>query len=183
MFIEQVKVFNRRGYTQDEVTVAGEKAIMCLYKPSTNISDLNQLRHQQFLELMRTSKKAIEAKNLPPISAAIMFQSMRVYYQVQTWKNIELDAEEWGWKIMDESMVPQQTGLDVAPKELLEFVRCHCKTGCSTKHCSCKKIGLPCLTACGKCKGICENMGEGDIGNVETDDMEIGLEVENWDNG
>jgi hypothetical protein len=29
--------------------------------------------------------------------------------------NVEPDAQEWGWKIVDGRMVPLQTGLDVAP--------------------------------------------------------------------
>jgi hypothetical protein len=39
-FIEQAKVFNRAGCTQNEVAAAGEKAILCLYKTNAKISDL-----------------------------------------------------------------------------------------------------------------------------------------------
>jgi hypothetical protein len=118
---------------------------------------------------VRTSKKAIQPKSLPPTSAAAKFHSQRVYHQVQAWKKVGLDAEEWGWKIVDGRMIPVQTTQDVAPRELLEFVRCQCKSGCSTKHCGCKKTGIPCTTACGECKGVCENMGGGDDGTEMTD--------------
>ena len=159
-FIEQAKVFNRSGCTQSEVAAAGEKAILCLYKTTAKIDDLNELRHQRFLELVKTSKKEIQPKSLPPTSAAAKFHSQRVYHQVQAWKNVGLDAEEWGWKIVDGQMIPVQTCEDVAPRELLEFVRCQCKTGCSTNHCSCKKTGISCTTACGECRGVCENGGD-----------------------
>ena len=53
-----------------------------------------------------------------------------------------------------------QCNMDVAPKALLEVVRCNCKMGCDTLRYSCRKAGLECSTGCGECRGICANMYE-----------------------
>lgn len=165
-FIEQAKVFNKKGCSQAEIVAAGEMAVLCLY--GSKEKNLNQLRLQKFQELVRTSKKAVQPKNLPPTSAALKFHSLRVYYQVQTWQGEELDAESWGWKVDSGRMVPLQTDMDIAPKGLLQVVRCNCRAGCSTRRCGCKKLTIPCTAACGECKGICENKEEVDD---ETDDI------------
>ena len=55
------------------------------------------------------------------------------------------------------SLRPVMTDLDAAPAEVLQFIRCMCKsTGknpCGTKHCSCHKNGLRCLMVCNECRG------------------------------
>ena len=38
-----------------------------------------------------------ECKKLPPTSAAAAQHSRRVYWQVQTWMENDLDCNEWGW--------------------------------------------------------------------------------------
>ena len=54
------------------------------------------------------------------------------------------------------------TDLEPAPKELLSFVHCNCKTTsrntCGTNLCSCRKNGLTCVAACVDCRGeSCNN--------------------------
>lgn len=166
-FVEQANVFNKKGCSQAEIVAAAEKAVLCLY--GSKDKNLNQLRLQKFQELVRTSKKAVQPKNLPT-SAALKFHSLRVYYQVQTWQGEELDAKPWGWKVENGRMVPLQTDMDIAPKGLFQVVRCNYKTGCSTRHCGCKKPSILCTAACGECKGICENKEEVDD---ETDDIAV----------
>ena len=70
----------------------------------------------------------------------------------------DLKAEEWGWKVQDEQYYPVITNKHVASKELLEIVRCNCKTDCSTKRCTCRRNNLECSSACEQCRGICSNM-------------------------
>jgi len=63
----------------------------------------------------------------------------------------------WGWKQDGDHFVSITTDLPVAPDEILNVVRCGCKTACSSALCSCRKNGLKCMSAC-KCCGIeCEN--------------------------
>jgi len=40
---------------------------------------------------------------------------------------------------------------------LLKLVRCQCKGNCDTQRCSCKRNELECSSACGECKGLCQN--------------------------
>ncbi len=55
--------------------------------------------------------------------------------------------------------MPVKTDMPPAPKELLRIFRCNCKTGCSSKRCTCRRRhGLECTPACGECKGLsCSN--------------------------
>ena len=66
----------------------------------------------------------------------------------------------FGWKKVESKLLPIQSDTDVAPKALLEVIRCNCKMGCENMRCSCHKAGLDCSTGCGECRGICANMSE-----------------------
>ena len=65
----------------------------------------------------------------------------------------------------------------VAPKDLLEVIRCNCKSGCTSMRCTCRKSGLDCSMACGQCCGICPNMSLADYtqddDGVLTDNIEL----------
>ena len=67
-------------------------------------------------------------KSLPPTSATAKYHSLQTYDQVQAWKGVELNAEEWGWKVTDGKMTPVQNDLETAPQELFQFVRCNTQT-------------------------------------------------------
>ena len=71
------------------------------------------------------------------------------------WKSINcnLQAEVWGWKLMDNEYSQRSTDLLPAPEELLKIIRCNCATDCSTGRCSCQKHGVKCSMACGQCRG------------------------------
>ena len=83
------------------------------------------------------------------------YRSLREHFQVVRWtvlSNDMLQANEWGWKMANNSLCPVMTDLDAAPAKVLQFIRCMCKsTGknpCGTKQCYCHKNGLRCLVAC-----------------------------------
>jgi len=64
--------------------------------------------------------------------------------------------------------MPVATDPPAAPVNLLKVIRCKCKmdTGqaCSSQTCSCRKHGLPCLSACKNCNGhSCENIASQDV--------------------
>lgn len=79
-------------------------------------------------------------------------------WSIQSWRSYDLQPTDWDWKVTGSNLTPIMTNKDVAPQDLLEMVRCSCKTGCSTMRCSCRKAGLDCSAACGECRGICTNM-------------------------
>ena len=99
-------------------------------------------------------------------------------FQVVRWtvlSNDMLQANEWGWKMANNSLCPVMTDLDAAPAKVLQFIRCMCKsTGnnpCGTKQCSCHKNGLRCLMACNACRGqSCNNTDMTMNLNVDDDD-------------
>lgn len=106
------------------------------------------------------ARGVIDPSKLPPTEDTVYHHILRVYFQVLVWDTLDqfcVDPLEWGW-ISDERMfTPIKTAIDCAPQDLLKFVRCQCKTGCVTAHCSCKRHGLKCVTACKVCRGDCEN--------------------------
>ena len=60
-------------------------------------------------------------------------------------------------------MQPIMTDLDAAPSKFLKLIRCKCKTSnkaqCATKLCPCRKSGVKCVSAYGKCRGeTCKNL-------------------------
>jgi len=160
VFCEQAEVFMQPHSRKEDVIEAGSNALILLYKGDVPDEDLDQLRLRKFFEKTSSSTAAVEPSVLPPTAAAAKYHSLRVYQQVQVWLDNEEDVppEEWGWRLNDGKFVPILTDLPPAPQELLQVIRCTCKTGCSTLRCSCRRHDLKCSAACSDCKGICSNM-------------------------
>ena len=106
------------------------------------------------------AKGLIDPSKLPPTEDSANLHLLRVFLQITIQKKLDqfcLDPCEWGWKKPNNIFEPIQTLLECAPMNLLKFVRCKCKTGCSSNLCSCKKHGLPCVPSCKNCHGDCFN--------------------------
>ena len=174
-FREQATVFGTPSASTTDVVAAGENALVCLYngKPGEG---LNSLRYDRFCEKVATSTSHVQPQSLPPTSAAAKYHSLRVYYQVQQWKGTvdDLLPQDWGWKECDGMFFPVQTDLPPAPQELLQVIRCSCKTDCSSLRCTCKKHNIECSVACSNCKGSgCANsFQEAECDTGEFDDPE-----------
>ena len=69
------------------------------------------------------------------------------------------------------------TDLPVAAENVLNFVRCKCKSDrnrCGGNNCSCRKNGLKCVEVCSGCKGNeCENREAIDLNDVTDDEEDI----------
>lgn len=143
---------------EQEIVDAGQQILTCLYDGKTG-STLDSLRYQCFCSKVALGMSPVQVNALPPTSAAAKFYSLRVYLQVQEWiGNSDLAAEDWGWKNVNNQLLPITTDLPPAPAELLKIIRCNCKTDCDSKRCSCRKHGLDCSPACGECHGLhCSN--------------------------
>ena len=98
----------------------------------------------------------MEPQSLPPTSAAAMYHSLRVYYQIMEWKGTDtnMNPEQWGWRIVDGKCVPIQTDKPAAPPELLDVMSFGFKKMCSTKRCSCRQHGLQCSDVSTECRGV-----------------------------
>jgi len=94
-------------------------------------------------------------------ASATQYHSLRVYFQVQQWLGLSdtsLQPQCWGWKLSSGKLFPVYMDKAPAPSELLQIVRCSCKSDCSSMKCTCKKNGLDCSPACKECKGAsCSN--------------------------
>ena len=139
----------------DQITEAGEKAIVSLYNGGKNDS-LDKLRYLRLKEKVVMCSKEIQAWVLPPTSGVAKYHSLRVFYQICEWKGESLIVTEYEWK--DGKVIPLRTDLPPAPDHILEVIHCNCKTGCSTLKCTSRRNGLECTFACGDCKGTsCSN--------------------------
>ena len=71
-----------------------------------------------------------------------------------------LPPTEFGWKLGESGRFsPIMTTVPIAPPELSKMTACNCKKDCTTLKCSCKRIGVKCITACGTCNGKnCSNI-------------------------
>ncbi|KAL8562657.1 hypothetical protein ACOMHN_011228 [Nucella lapillus] len=65
----------------------------------------------------------------------------------------QLNAEDWGWEVTGGMLLPILTDIAAASENLLNDIRCNCKTDCQSARCSCRKHGLVCTSACGECRG------------------------------
>ncbi|CAC5355488.1 unnamed protein product [Mytilus coruscus] len=115
---------------------------------------------RKFLNKVSTGTACVQVYTLPPTSDAARFHSLRVYLQSQTWidKSDDLNAQEYGWFISDNKLLPTKSVLPPAPEVLLNIIRCNCKQNCDSKRCTCRKHGLDCSISYGECRGVnCSN--------------------------
>ena len=82
-FLRLAHLFCGDAETSKEVIVkAGEDVLVYLYNGSEK-DDLNSLCYKRFCEKVKSGSKAVEAKYLPPVSAAAHYHSLRVFLQIK----------------------------------------------------------------------------------------------------
>ena len=159
-FKNAAATFYDSAASNDHIMLAGENAVKLVYDADNASTTLNKLRCQKFHLKVATSSTYVQSKSLPPTAASCYEHSLRVYLQVQEWKNTSgLNPEEYGWKLQNNKYVPIFfKGIKPAPDQLLRIIRCTCKGDCSKVNCSCKFNGLECTSACKECRGsTCSN--------------------------
>ena len=130
-FRQLAQVFSGNKNTpKEDIIKAGEEALVCLFNGAEK-DDLNSLRYKRYCDKVKRGSKAVEANNLPPISAAARYHSLRVFFHIQEWKGdvSGLEPSEWGWEEVGGQSLPNTTDLPAAQSKLLEMFRCECKTG------------------------------------------------------
>ncbi|XP_076040893.1 uncharacterized protein LOC143025304 [Oratosquilla oratoria] len=159
LFREQSEMFHKSEQTPEDITAAGEKALVSLYG-GTREEGLDSLRYKRFCDEISKSTSSVEPQTVPPTSAAARFHSLRVYYQVMEWKGtcVNMKPQDWGWHIVDRRYMPIQTDQPAAPPEILDVICCSCKKNCKTRRCTCQIYGLHCTAVCRECRGTsCSN--------------------------
>ena len=124
---------------------------------------LDIMRYRKFAsKVVSNSVNFLQIQTLPPTTAAAEQHCKRTFYQVIEWtkrdEDLQLDPLDWGWTMSNGKLVPVKTCLPAAPDELINVIRCKCKSNCDNRRCSCRKHGLQCTTACTDCRGrSCSN--------------------------
>lgn len=155
--IDCAKVFTEINSSPQILITKGIRFLLAVYGAPKKIDCIDTFRYLTFVKNTR-NKKQVQLSCLPPTSASATQHLFRVYYQVQTWQGNELNPEDWGWKLINNTLEPIRTLLPPAPEKLLNIIFCNCKKGCSAK-CGCKKVGLQCSPACTNCQGVsCSNV-------------------------
>ena len=161
-------VFNNPYSKYDDIERAGERFIKALYSNTKNEeSNLNAMRYICFNKLVSQASAAVVLSKLPPTIEAARQHSRRTFYQVQTWRGNSLKPSDWGWKLINKSLVPIYTTKGPAPEKIVSLIACGCNKGCG-KRCKCAQTNLRCTTMCKNCRGqSCSNAETIDISDEE----------------
>ena len=152
---------------KDDLLATAVKILLCTHSDAAaEGAELNAVRHQTFVSKARSNKafRAVDLKQLPPTLASFRQHVHRIYHQVHCWRGEEgLDPERWGFKLdaANNVLAPIPSRAHLAPKALLLMFSCGCSAdgvNCKDNRCTCRRHGLGCTEACGKCAGVtCEN--------------------------
>ena len=133
--------------------------------------------------LWAMAKGKMQPQSLPPTAGAAAQHSLRVYLQWHDWalmKSMSLAPFSYGWQESESGgYEPVGTLDEIAPPAVLNLTTCNCnisnpETACKNDTCQCRRLGLKCLTACGKCHGTdCTNGKVDTVVNDEDSDVEL----------
>ena len=147
---------------KDDVCSAGISLFKYIYgHPSMELHNIRSLIYSKSM-----AKGKFLPQKLPPTESAAEQHILRVYLQWSDWMLLttsSLDPTKYGWSRSSGSFEPIGFIGDVAPASVLNFTTCNCRTdraepACRNHMCSCKRLGLHCLPACGNCHGLdCNN--------------------------
>ena len=124
-----------------------ERFVCSVYCKTSKSQSLKELRWELFC-------KGKEAEKLPPTQATLIPHVSRANYVCHCWKNCRRSMqalptpEGHGWLSENDNCVPVLCLKKPAPNEMLELIKCGCKSDCATGHCSCRKNNLKCTPAC-----------------------------------
>ena len=97
LFFQQAEAFNRSAATEEEIVLAGEKALLCVYIANRLLKALIHCDALDFVSKLRQlGTTFVQPESLPPTSAAAAYHSQRAYFQIQRWKGIPLKPKDWG---------------------------------------------------------------------------------------
>jgi hypothetical protein len=152
-------IMSSTSCTPDVVAAAGCKLLVLIYG-GKDTDNLNRMRYTLYMSMCASFRAKPVPERLPPTEDAAFFHCLRAYCQTMEWKMLQtglMNAEEWGWKKVDGKYEPVTTAREPGPPELLNVIRCCCKSTnnqCASTSCTCRKNGLLCVSACGKCHGV-----------------------------
>ena len=87
---------------------------------------------------------------LPPQVQLPNSTRIRIFHQIQQWLSVDLQADNWGWKLSSNNLKPVATEDSPAPPFLMKLVFCNYQGGCSDsssnerEQCTCRRNALRC---------------------------------------
>ncbi|KAJ8890288.1 hypothetical protein PR048_009796 [Dryococelus australis] len=135
-------VFNSSSSSSDSVAAAGETFFLAMNGVKSQ-SNLDTERHHQYIKTVAKQQVggSFNLATLPPTSSAARQHCLRVYLQVQQWRNVDLSPTKWGWMLHNDMLLPVPTLQKAAPDNLMKLEMCNCKISYD-KYCECKRSGL-----------------------------------------
>lgn len=189
---ELAKIFYKNDATKDQIARNACTLIRNLYSSKaeknliqkSNHFSLNDLHYLHYTKAKVKPNFAFET--LPPSEGAAKEHAFRTYYQLQLWLgNINLNPTQWGWKVVNNQLVPIESQDPPMPENLLKQISCGCKTGCNTNLCTCRKHGLECSDLCANCSdAACSNITIKTFNNedeIEENDLDSMVECSELD--
>lgn len=113
---QEVQKFYEPRSTVEDIKEAGERIMLKLF--GSDLNSINQCRIDRF-SVSVTNTKTVNLATLPPTASATHQHALRTYYQVHTWLNNTLRAEDWGWEKTETLFLPTRTTEPLAPAELI----------------------------------------------------------------
>ena len=118
--------------------------VMSSFRLKSNISSFDELREKYI--------KKGSVLDLPPTSYSIIYGHIpRWWFLYKIFSNLlshdfgHLKPQECGWNLIDGELQPNKC-LNLVPDKLCKT--CTCKSGCSSRRCSCKEDGYDCTEYC-----------------------------------
>jgi hypothetical protein len=181
---EQQQRIAAMGYSPDlheDLKKSCEAFVCSLY--NTKKKSIDEARYQLFCQTKQRSE------GLPPTSDSLAQHLKRANYQCCIWRralqaNQNIPTPEgrgWYHDAETERLTPLLMTKEHAPRQILEFITCHCSKSMCTRNCSCKTNNLACTEAC-SCMASeqCQNPNNSDVLDSE-DDSEADSEDDSED--
>lgn len=175
-----VETFSLLGYNfpPANVLVRDLNKFTCLLYGDNTSKNADECRYTMF----KGGKCSDEV--LPPTCDSLLRHIERVNYQAGVWCQSLLPQMTLpspignGWQFSNGDIDIVWMTRPPAPDSLLDFVDCHCKTGCSSMRCSCRKANLVCtdLCSCVNCEntsGECDEDNSIDDSDSESTDGDL----------
>lgn len=148
---KQLILFNNENANKQDLVKLGIKFFLCIYGCKSDDIDIERFFLFKKIISRQNLNKNFDLAVLPPTSKAIEQHVYRVYFQVQTWLNKEINSSDWGWELKNDITKPVPTSLSIVPDNILKLLYCNCKNDCN-KNCPCNYT--KCSDMCSNCRGI-----------------------------
>ena len=111
-----MNMFVQDSSSHDDIAHAGEMFFLALYD-AQKFSTLNKYRPIAYKRGVAKNSLSgrFQLASIPPTSAAARQHCYRVYLKTQEWMGHNMPPTEWGWQVIDQTLIPIATDQPLAP--------------------------------------------------------------------